>query len=462
MRVELKNIVLNPYRNLKICPLDENKVIRLVASYEENEFWENLIGRVSPFDATTVELAFGAHRLEALKRMNIESIEIKIKDLSDADMIRIMGAENRDWYGNRADTIVETVEVAKKYIEDEILKKECVYEDLEDWCKALFNGESGFHHSILSHLSVNKRQQIKIGRNVLHRFLGNTWSNNAIKTAIDYINGKYYVKEKVIDPKAEEEVIQVVENDLSKNVATKLSKIGHAEAFREVLKEDQNSRIAFSKKSAQDTVIDEILNENKKVTSTVIKDEVRKKAKDRLDNSKEEKISYTQKIKEQTIKNSDSKLNNRSKVLLKELRRIHKSIEDFASPTGKNFSKNSKFIDSTKQNILSKSMVKEALQSLHRMEFLIHVYKEQLAKLSGIEIDRNSVCYAAYDDLLDFKEDDFKYEKDEFDNIWEDDDLIEVPISSFFSDDEDLTNEEDEWLKKWLLNNKSKIQEENG
>ncbi|MCH7875595.1 MAG: ParB-like nuclease domain-containing protein, partial [Gemmatimonadetes bacterium] len=87
----------NPFRAIDSYPLDERKVEALRKSIRATSFWDNLVGRVNEEDGKP-ELAYGHHRLEALRQELGEAsrILITIKDLSDAQMLKIMLWENME------------------------------------------------------------------------------------------------------------------------------------------------------------------------------------------------------------------------------------------------------------------------------------------------------------------------------------------------------------------------------
>ena len=115
MKIAVKDIRPNPHRDIKHYKLRQDVLDELRESIESTTFWDNLLCRRHNGH---VECAYGHHRLAALKNAKGFGpgfkIDVAIKDLTDADMLRIMYRENHDVYGGRVDTTMEGV---KKTVE---------------------------------------------------------------------------------------------------------------------------------------------------------------------------------------------------------------------------------------------------------------------------------------------------------------------------------------------------------
>ena len=99
MKTKLNQIKKNPFRDLKKYPLDIDKIKKLEKSIKETDFWDNLLARCVDNE---IQLAYGHHRLEALKNIyggNFE-IDIAVKKINDETMFKIMVNENDSWYNN--------------------------------------------------------------------------------------------------------------------------------------------------------------------------------------------------------------------------------------------------------------------------------------------------------------------------------------------------------------------------
>ncbi len=156
MKVQIRDLYPNPYRDMDNYPINREKVDALKASIKQTGFWDNIVGRlkkgtvlsgwtdqndiVGDFDENYeiietleggtpvnftiqqggVEIAYGHHRLTTLKEvLPLDTwVDIPVKDLSDAVMIQIMANENMQEYSTRPATIDETVKVAKRFLEE--------------------------------------------------------------------------------------------------------------------------------------------------------------------------------------------------------------------------------------------------------------------------------------------------------------------------------------------------------
>jgi hypothetical protein len=116
MKIALKDIKPNPYRNLERYPLDQPHVDELVASIKATEagFWDNVLVRKV---GDKYELAYGHHRLEAAKQAGLKEADFIVKKLSDEEMLKIMYLENKqDRVRKPFISLMESAEAAVKAI----------------------------------------------------------------------------------------------------------------------------------------------------------------------------------------------------------------------------------------------------------------------------------------------------------------------------------------------------------
>ena len=176
MRVAVANLVPNPYRKIEKYPIRREKVEKLKASIDDTGFWDNILARPKPGHSGTteslrgnlesdgdsdldyenmlvgpriqenddswymlmddcsvinvrllgqelafygqpiVEIAYGHHRLTALRELGIEEVDIPIKDLDDRTMIKIMANENMEDWETNTSVINETVLTVKEFL----------------------------------------------------------------------------------------------------------------------------------------------------------------------------------------------------------------------------------------------------------------------------------------------------------------------------------------------------------
>jgi len=118
-RVKISSIRSNPFRQLDKYPLGEAKIAKLASSIKRNYFWGNMVARKS---SDGHELAFGHHRLEAARRVFGDEAEIKIlvTDLTDAQMLQFMAADNDEIFNLSPGFVLEVVEAAIRFLEKDL------------------------------------------------------------------------------------------------------------------------------------------------------------------------------------------------------------------------------------------------------------------------------------------------------------------------------------------------------
>jgi len=120
MKVQLKNVHPNPFRDIQNYPINRAKVESLKQKINHTSFWENLIGRrVKSNGKMQTQIAYGHHRLLALQELYGDKYEfdLRIRPFTDTQMIQIMAAENDDDWKMNPLVVMETVKVAKLWLE---------------------------------------------------------------------------------------------------------------------------------------------------------------------------------------------------------------------------------------------------------------------------------------------------------------------------------------------------------
>lgn len=115
MKVKIKDLKPNPYRSIDTYPVDEPKVLTLMDSIKQTGFWDNILARQYNGE---IQIAYGHHRLEALRRsMDPEDeVDIPVKDLDDSTMLKIMANENMGDWATTPTVIDQTVKVTKEFL----------------------------------------------------------------------------------------------------------------------------------------------------------------------------------------------------------------------------------------------------------------------------------------------------------------------------------------------------------
>jgi len=122
MKISIKDLKPNPFRNFDSLPYDEAKLNSLVDSINKTTFWNEGGGILARKVNGKYEMAFGHHRIKAAKKAGITVMDVTVKDLSDEQMIRLMAYENMDIWKADVHTIRATVRVVKEHLEKELQK----------------------------------------------------------------------------------------------------------------------------------------------------------------------------------------------------------------------------------------------------------------------------------------------------------------------------------------------------
>jgi len=115
MKVQIKDLKPNPFRDMKNYPINEEKVRSLTNSIKQTGFWDNILARKNNGN---IEIAYGHHRLVVLKRLFKldDFIDIPVRELDDPTMIRIMANENMNEWDTNVQIIYETIKITKEYL----------------------------------------------------------------------------------------------------------------------------------------------------------------------------------------------------------------------------------------------------------------------------------------------------------------------------------------------------------
>jgi len=112
MKVLVKDLLPNPFRTERY-PFDEDKIRQLEANIRSTSFWDNILARQRN---NRFEIAYGHHRLKALQNLNIQEVDIPVKELSDQQMLKIMAQENMEEWKLSPIVTAETVKSTYKYL----------------------------------------------------------------------------------------------------------------------------------------------------------------------------------------------------------------------------------------------------------------------------------------------------------------------------------------------------------
>lgn len=120
MKIKLKDIFPNPYRDFTYVPIDQKKVNALIESIKQTGFWDNVVVRPHPEIQGKYQQAYGHNRLTAAGIVYGSDFEVDlpVRNLSDEIMLQMMANENMEYWAASPAVINETVRQAKKFLED--------------------------------------------------------------------------------------------------------------------------------------------------------------------------------------------------------------------------------------------------------------------------------------------------------------------------------------------------------
>jgi hypothetical protein len=132
-----------------------------------------------------LQLAYGHHRWFALQELGIEEIDVPVRDIDDATMLRIMAEENLDWSTSPA-VVIQTVQVAKEYLDAELAKE---WKDSDKSVRVLFDSEHAYNQA--------RRKEGGVGKPTILKFLGGNWKHWVVRYATEILGDKSINREAV-------------------------------------------------------------------------------------------------------------------------------------------------------------------------------------------------------------------------------------------------------------------------
>lgn len=207
--IAIKDINPNPYRDIETFELNPAKVRDLVISMVDTEFWDNILVRKDPDNEGKYQLAYGHHRLEALRVLASESIDdsgntvpaqrpdlavidIPVKEIADDKMLRIMANENKEGWGATVLVMLETC----KQVRDRIMDEVTTSKSYEAYDKAGYKGIP----SKKVFQKIVKEGIDAIGGGIIAGFLGDSWSATQVEItikAVKALDAGYYSQDDI-------------------------------------------------------------------------------------------------------------------------------------------------------------------------------------------------------------------------------------------------------------------------
>jgi len=126
MKIKIQDLEPNPFRDMDHYPINEEKIQSLTNSINETGFWDNILARKKN---GKIQIAYGHHRLVILQRdfKPDHIIDIPVRDLDDATMIRIMANENDESWAITPGIIDETIRVTYEYLKKSFFLKKMTH-----------------------------------------------------------------------------------------------------------------------------------------------------------------------------------------------------------------------------------------------------------------------------------------------------------------------------------------------
>jgi len=187
MKIAVKNIEANPYRGIKQYPIDRAKVEALKISIKNTSFWDNILVRPHPTKKDKYQLAYGHHRWITIKELGIKEVDIPVREIDDAKMVKIMAEENLGW-SQSPQVMIQTIDSVRKFLNAELAK--C--KTYDEFRKAKFS---------LTNLDIRNGQEFSIlkgkgvGKTTISKFLGGNWNVSKVAGALDVLDDAKFDKE---------------------------------------------------------------------------------------------------------------------------------------------------------------------------------------------------------------------------------------------------------------------------
>jgi len=185
--VELKEIEDNPFREASAYVYDNGKIDELAESMADTSYWENMLARKTK--AGQIQLAYGHHRLQALKKLveegmlQYKTIKLNVRperELTDERMLKIFVQENKDTWGEIPQNLCMSVLQLQTHLTG-ILDAS---KDKDEFIKRI--GDAGALK--IDDRAFTRAKNTGVGATMISQFLGDTWSRQTISDALQVIN----------------------------------------------------------------------------------------------------------------------------------------------------------------------------------------------------------------------------------------------------------------------------------
>ena len=172
--IYLSLIEPNPYRDFELDPIREATVTAMMEAITSMDFWGGVV--VRQMNDETYQLAFGHHRLEALRRLGKGKATFTVIQMNDDAMVKAMVAENALQRGGDSTAILDSVQAMIARIAYHVLSNSDA--KVLDKCPELFESQAEIGRARANIMTGNG-----VGRDVIMKF-NDTLSERAVKEAL--------------------------------------------------------------------------------------------------------------------------------------------------------------------------------------------------------------------------------------------------------------------------------------
>jgi len=195
MKIKVKDLEPNPFRNFKRLPLNEEDIEFLTGSINDNKYGENINVRPHPTKSGKYQIVDGHHRVEALRRMGIEEAVIVVQDRDDYGMVKAQADYNCESSRERAQETIEYIRQARDFLNTELAKYK-TWKDVRIQATAklrgLFIGCTNTRGNPIDPQQIfdGIKSQNTVGEITIHKFLGKRWGESRIRQTLEIIRAE--------------------------------------------------------------------------------------------------------------------------------------------------------------------------------------------------------------------------------------------------------------------------------
>jgi len=315
MKVKIKDLRPNPFRDFKNYPRDEEKIGSLMKSVKKTGFWDNILARRKD---GKYEIAYGHHRYVVLKRVfkPEDEVDIPVKELDDWTMIMIMIDENMEEYGANPRVLNEGIKAAFLYLKERSVFIQIVRGKTHVMVFDGFDVPKKPRYSCLAAQIANELGDIRAEQRVYHSLRQLDASGEIelpkAKKFVDEEEVKEEVDADVVEAEEKEEEVRV---ELSKKAVEILGKTSYVKRFFDTLKRLRKGENLEISKAKQFEVAKKLVSMSKFDTATIVKELVKSIQKKKDDTKKDKVVELEQYLRDSS--NLIGQLDKRVKEMLK-------------------------------------------------------------------------------------------------------------------------------------------------